>query len=58
MILPLVLYGCETWLFIFRKEHGLRVCKNRVHRKIYGPKWGEVIVEWSRLHTEELNDVY
>jgi hypothetical protein len=58
MILPLVLYGCETWVFILRKEHGLRVFENRVHRKILGPKWDEVTVEWRRLHTEELNDVY
>jgi hypothetical protein len=58
MILPLVLYGCETSLLILRKEHGLRVFENRVLRKIFGPKWDEVTVEWRRLHTEELNDVY
>ena len=30
----LVLYGCETWCVILRKEHWLRVCKNRVLRKV------------------------
>ena len=58
MILPLVLYGSETWLLTLRKELGLRVFENRVHRKIFGPKWDEVTVEWRRLHNEELNDVY
>jgi hypothetical protein len=32
-------------LLILRKEHGLRVFENRVHRKIFGPKWDEVTVE-------------
>jgi hypothetical protein len=34
------------------------VFENRVLSKIFGPKWDEVTVEWRRLHTEELNDVY
>ena len=45
VVFPLVLYGCETWLLILRKEHGLRVFENRVHKKIFGPKWDEVTVE-------------
>jgi hypothetical protein len=36
--LPVVLYGCETWCLILRKEHGLRVFENRVLRRIFGPK--------------------
>jgi hypothetical protein len=32
------LYGCETWSQILREEHRLRVLKNRVLRKIFGPK--------------------
>ena len=36
--LPVVLYGCETWSFTMREEHGLRVFENRVWRKIFGPK--------------------
>jgi hypothetical protein len=35
--LPVFVYGCETWLFIMKKEHGLKVFKNRVLRKIFGP---------------------
>jgi hypothetical protein len=38
IILPAVLYGCETWSLTLREEHGLRVFKNRVLRRIYGPK--------------------
>jgi hypothetical protein len=42
IILPLVLYGCDTWSLTLREEHRLRVFENRVHRRIFGPKWVEV----------------
>jgi len=29
IILPVVLYGCETWSFTLREEHRLRVFENR-----------------------------
>jgi len=58
IILPVVLYGCETWSFTLRKECRLRVFENRVLRRIYGPKRDEVTGEWSKLHNEELNDLY
>ena len=32
IILPVVLYGCETWSFILREEHRLRVFENKVLR--------------------------
>jgi hypothetical protein len=38
MILPVVLYGCETWSLAFKEEHRLRVFENRVLRGIFGPK--------------------
>jgi hypothetical protein len=38
IILPVVLYGCETWFLTLREEHRLRVFKNRVLRRIFGPK--------------------
>jgi hypothetical protein len=38
IILPVVLYGCETWSLILREEHRLRVSENRVLRRIFGPK--------------------
>ena len=30
IILPVVLYGCETWLLTLREERRLRVFENRV----------------------------
>jgi hypothetical protein len=38
VILPVVLYGCETWSLTLREEHRLRVSENTVLRKISGPK--------------------
>jgi len=57
IILPVVLYGCETWLLALREECRLRVFENRVLR-IFGPKRDEVIREWRKLYNEELNDLY
>jgi hypothetical protein len=43
IILPVVLFGCETWSLTLREEHRLRVFKNRVLRRIFGPKKNEII---------------
>jgi hypothetical protein len=48
VILPVVMYGCETLSLTLRVEHGLRVFKNRVLRRIFGPKRGEVTEEWRK----------
>jgi hypothetical protein len=42
IILPVVLYDCETWSVTLREEHRLRVFENRVLRGIFGPKRDEV----------------
>jgi len=42
VILPVVLYVCETRLFALREESRLRVFENRVLRRKFGPKRGEV----------------
>jgi hypothetical protein len=42
IILPVVLYGCETWSLTLREEHRLRVFENRVLRRIFGQKRDEV----------------
>jgi hypothetical protein len=57
-ILPVVLYGCETWSLALREEHILRVLENRLLREIFGPKRDEVTGEWRKLHNEELRDLY
>jgi len=58
LILPIVLYGFETWLFKLREERRLRLFENRVLRRIFGPKRVEVTREWRKLYNEELNDLY
>ena len=58
IILPVVLYGCETWSLILREERRLRVFENRVLRRIFGLKRDKVTGEWRKLHNEELNDPY
>jgi hypothetical protein len=57
IILPVVWYGCETWSFTLGEELRLRVFENRVLRRIFGPKRGEVTGEGRKLHKVELNDV-
>ena len=58
IILPIVLYGCETWSLTQREERRLRVFENMVLRVIFRPKRDEVTGEWRKLHNEELNDLY
>jgi len=58
IILPVVLYGCETWSLTLREERKLRLFENRVLRRIFGPKRDEITVEWRKLHNEELNNPY
>ena len=58
IILPVVLYGCETWSLTLGEERKLRVFENTVLRRIFGPRRDEVSGEWRRLHNEELNDLY
>jgi hypothetical protein len=58
VILPVVLYGCETWSLTLREEHRLRGFENRVLRRIFGPKRDEVTAEWRNLHNDELHNLY
>jgi hypothetical protein len=58
IILPVVLYGCETWSLTLRDEHRLGVFENRVLRRIFRPKGDEVIGGWRKLHNEELHNFY
>ncbi|KAJ4432176.1 hypothetical protein ANN_20792 [Periplaneta americana] len=58
VILPVVLYGCETCTLTLREEHRLRVFENKVLRKIFGAKRDEVTGEWRKLHNTELHALY
>jgi hypothetical protein len=57
VILPVVLYGCETWSLTLREEQRLGVFENRVLR-IFGPQRDEVTGGWRKLHNEELHNLY
>jgi hypothetical protein len=57
VILPVVLYGCETWSLTLREEHRLRVSENRVLGRIFGPK-REEDGSWRKLHNDELHSLY
>jgi hypothetical protein len=56
VILPVVLYGCETWTLTLREEHRLRVFENGVFR-IFGPK-REEDGSWRKLHNDEFHNLY
>ena len=57
IILPVVLYGCETRSLTLREECRLRVFENRMLRRIFGPKRDED-GEWRRLPNEVLHSLY
>jgi hypothetical protein len=58
IILPLVLYWCETWSLTLKEEHRLRVFEDRVLRRIFGPKTDDVTGRCRKLHNEELHNLY
>ncbi|KAJ4452170.1 hypothetical protein ANN_03688 [Periplaneta americana] len=58
VILPVLLYGCETWTLTLREEHWFRMFENKVLRKIFGAKRDEVTGEWRKLHNTELHALY
>ena len=48
IILPFVVYGCDTWSLTVSKEYRLRVFGNRVLRKEFRSTRDEVMGEWGR----------
>jgi hypothetical protein len=58
LILPVVLYGCETWSLTLRENRTTRMFENRSLRRVFGPRRDEVTGEWRKLHNEELNNLY
>ncbi|KAJ4436473.1 hypothetical protein ANN_16504 [Periplaneta americana] len=58
VILPVALYGCETWTLTLREEYRLKVFENKVLRKIFGAKRDEVTGKWKKLHNVELHALY
>jgi len=52
MILPVVMYRCETWSLTLREELRLKVFENRALRRIFWPMRDEVTRDWRKLHSE------
>jgi hypothetical protein len=57
IILPVVLYGCETWSLTLREEHRLRVFENKVLTRIFQPKRDQVMGGWRKMHNEVFRDL-
>jgi len=52
------LYGYKTWSFTLREENRLRVPENSVLRRIFGSKREEVEGARTKLHNEDLHNLY
>jgi hypothetical protein len=57
VILPVMLYGCETWSSTLREKHRLRVFENKVLRRVFGPK-REEDGSWREARNDELHSLY
>jgi len=53
IILPVLLYGCETWSLTLREERRVRVFENMVLGRIFGPKRDEITGTWTELYNGE-----
>jgi hypothetical protein len=58
ILLPVILYRCETWSLTLREERRVRVFPNRVLRRRFEPKSDKVTGERRKPHNEELHDLY
>jgi hypothetical protein len=58
IILPVVLYGCETWSLTLREEPILRMFEKKVLRRMFEPKRDEVMGGWRKLHNEKLRNLH
>jgi hypothetical protein len=58
IILPVALYGCETWSLTLREEYRLRMFEKMVLRRVFGPERDEVMGDRRKLHNEEFHNLY
>jgi hypothetical protein len=58
IILPVVLYGCESWYVKLKQEYTLRVFEKTLLRRIFGPKRDEETGVRRKLHNEKLHNLY
>jgi hypothetical protein len=54
ILLPILLYECETLWLMLHEECWLRVFKTRVLKSIFGPGRDKVPAGWRRLYNGEL----
>ena len=54
----MITYVYEPYVTRRLEERRLRVFENKELRRIFRPRSDEVTGEWSRLHNEDLNDLY
>jgi hypothetical protein len=57
-ILPVVLYGCETWSLALREEYRLRVFGNRELMRIFGSRRDEILESWGKLQNYKYHNLY
>jgi hypothetical protein len=57
IILPVVLYGRETWSLVLREEYILRVFEDWVLRRIFGWKRNEVTGGWRKLQNKKFHNI-
>ena len=57
-ILPVLVYGCETWYLTLREEQMFRVFENKVLKKTFWAKRDEIAGEWKKLHNYELHALH
>jgi len=58
-MLPVVLYGCETWSIILREEQRLSEdAQEQGAEKIFESKRQELKGDWKKFHSKDLNDLH
>jgi hypothetical protein len=58
IILPVVLYVCETWSLTLRGERSLSVFEHKLLKRLFGAKRNEVMGELRKLHSGEPHSLY
>jgi hypothetical protein len=57
IILPVVLYGYETWAVTLKRMQRLKLFENRMVREIFGLKMDEIAGGWRKLNSEKLRNI-
>jgi hypothetical protein len=52
VILFIVFYGYENWSVTLKEEHKQRELKNKMLRRIFGPKRDKLAGKWREVYSE------